>query len=228
MPPSTYAPNALQTVIIAWTGMDLTDFAGPVEVLSHARNDQRERLYNLTIAAETDESETSQNVSIHRHTGIEELVQNIDKYDVLILPGGGGFTADTVPDVPGLKNVMKAFTALQPRESNPRVLLTICAGVFFLAEAGLLVNKVATSHYFSLRDLQKLCDRHGETKIVRQHYVDVGDVGGTRVVVSGGITSGFDATLYLVEMQQGLGVAEKARAVLDAGWRREALPFGTF
>ncbi|KAK4495029.1 hypothetical protein PRZ48_013356 [Zasmidium cellare] len=228
MPPQPYAPAVLQTAIIAWTGMDLTDFTGPLEVLSHARNAQRERLYNVTVAAETELSETSQDISIYRHTSIEEMVQEIEKFDVLIIPGGGGFTADKIPEAPGLKSVLKTFIALPPRESNPRVLISICAGVFFLAEEGLLKGKVATSHYSALGDIQKLCDRHGGTKIVRQHYVDVGDVDGLRVIVSGGITSGFDAALYLVEVQQGFEVAEGARAVMYAWWRREALPFGTF
>lgn len=106
--------------------------------------------------------------------------------------------------------------------------MMICAGAFFLTKAGLLQDKVATSHNGSLGELQKLRNRHDGTKIVRQHYVDIGDVNGMRVIVSGRITSGFDVTLYLIEVQQGVEVAERARTVMDTTWRSEALLFGTF
>lgn len=221
-----YSTEAFKVGIIAWDGMDLTDFTGPVEVLSHVRNTSRERLFKVTIAAESAQSETTQDVTVSRHVDIAEFMTDIAEIDVLIVPGGGGFNADCVPHVPGLKKVLTAFINLPPRNGHPRILLSICAAAFFLAETGVLTGKVATCHYASLPELQKFCNRYGGTHLVRQHYVDVGNVNGLDIVVSGGITSGFDATLYVVEKLMGFDLAEKSRATMDALWRREALPHG--
>ena len=208
--------------------MDLTDFTGPLEALSHAKNVKGERFYDTTIVADCEVSSTSQNVRIARDIDVAAFVSTAEKFDILIVPGGGGFTADHIPPAQGVQEILRTFTSLPPRDNQCRKLVSICAGVFFLAQTGMLVDRVVTGHYASLGELKKLCEKHGGSHVVRQHYVDSGLVGGVRVIVSGGITSGFDATLYLIELQHGVGVAEKARATMDAHWRREALPFGTF
>lgn len=217
-----------KVAIVAWDGMDLTDFTGPMETLSHARDEQSMRLYDTTIVADRDVSTTSQNVSIKRDIDVDDFLNIVERFDILIIPGGGGFTADRIPSVPGVGEALQAYISLPPRNDQPRILVSICAGVFFLAQTGLLAGRVVTGHYASLGELKKICEKHGGSHVVRQHYVNSGVVQGTRIIVSGGITSGFDATLYLIELQHGLVVAEKARATMDAHWRREALPFGTF
>lgn len=213
--------------IIAWNGMILTDFSAPLEVLSHARNAKGEQFYKVTIVSDTEVAETAQGVSVVRHTDTSEFVKSPTKYDILIVPGGPGFTADNMPTVPGLVAALEAFKSLPSQSDRARIIMSICAGSFFLAQAGLLRGKSVTGHPFFLAELKKLCDRNGGSNVLRQHYVDAGTLDtGTRIITSGGITSGFDSTLYLVELEQGLACAEKARAIMDTNWRREALPAG--
>ena len=224
---TSYAQKPAEVAIIAWNGMDLTDFTAPVEVLSHARNPDGELLYRTTIVADTETSQASQGVSIVRHIDTPSFLKSPSEYDVLIVPGGGGFTADKVPEAPGLVAALEAFKELPSQPNRSRSIMSICAGSFFLAQAGILKGKSATGHPFFLAELGKLCDRNGGSNVVRQHYVDAGTIAtGTRIITSGGITSGFDSTLYMVEQQQGIECAEKARAIMDADWRREALPAG--
>lgn len=169
-----------------------------------------------------------QNVSIKRDIDVDDFVNSVEQFDILVVPGGGGFTADRIPQAPGVGEALKAFVSLPPRNDQPRILVSICSDVFFLAQTGLLAGRIVTGHYASLGELKTICEKHGGSRVVRQHYVTSGVVQGTRIIVCGGITRGFDATLYLIELQHGLLVAEKARATMDAHWRREALPFGTF
>ena len=224
---STYIDNAKEVAIVAWQDMDLTDFTGPLEVLSHARTSSRERLLRTTIAAASDLVGTSQGVKVGRDVDIPTLLSDLPKFDILIIPGGGGFSADSVVEAPGVREVLEAFAALPARPDSPRVIMSICAGAFFLAEAGMLVGKIATTHYAFLQELDKVGRRQGDIKIVRQHYVDAGvTANGTQVITSGGIVSGFDSTLYLLEQHFGFEVAERSRAIMDAAWRKEMTPYG--
>lgn len=210
--------------------MDLLDFIGPIEVLSHVRDNNRVRLSEVLVAADTEKSSTSQNVPITRDISTDEALEQLASFDILLVPGGGGFSEKTIPDQPGVKSVIKAFSQLpaSTERHTPRYIVSICAGVFFLAEQGLLKGKTVTVHYASLAELQKVCDANGGSKVVRQHYVDCGvlEQNGTRIITSGGIASGLDAAFYLAEKVWGFEYAEKARATMDAVWRREALPAG--
>lgn len=133
-----------------------------------------------------------------------------------------------MPQPAGLLSALRAFKQLDGGQGQ-RVILSICAGSFFLGQVGLLQGKVATAHPESLADLKRLCAKHGGSTIVRQHHVDAGlSSTGTRIVTSAGITSGFDAALYVVETEHGFPAADAARAIMDAEYRREALPFGIF
>ncbi|KAF2718861.1 class I glutamine amidotransferase-like protein [Polychaeton citri CBS 116435] len=230
MGPNSMILGTRQAAIVAWDGMDLTDFAGPVEAIQHASDTSQKRFFTLTIVAEKELSSTSENVHIPRHITLEEGVKGIAKYDVLLIPGGGGFTADHIPSAPAVEQMIEAFMTLPARPGQPRCIMSICAGSCFLARAGLLKGKVATSHPLTLPEIQKYCDRtngQGSTKIVRQHYVDAGvSENGTVIITTGGITSGFDGALYVIEVFCGLDVAQKAQWIMDSAWRREALPFG--
>ena len=217
-----------QVAIIAWDGMNLTDFTSSIEVLSHARNEAKDRLYKTTVVADSDLSTTSAGIVIKRDLNTELFLQNVENYDILVLPGGGAFTAENFPQPAGLLKSLEAFKQLDGK-GGQRVIMSICAGSFFLAAASLLKGKVATAHPFSLPELRKLCDKHGGSTVVRQHYVDAGlSDNGIGLIVSGGITSGFDAALYLVEKEQGYPMSERVRAVMDAEYRREALPYGIY
>lgn len=154
--------------------MDLTDFTGPLEVLSHARNNDQERLVETTIAAATEITKTSQNVGITRDVDISTMLSELDSFDVLIIPGGGGFTVEQIPAAPGVREVLNSWAKLPARVDRARVIMSICAGAWFLADAGLLVGKTATTHYAYLAGLTEVGRRHGKLNVVRQHYVDAG------------------------------------------------------
>lgn len=93
--------------------------------------------------------------------------------------------------------------------------------LFFLVSAGILAGRRATTHYTIIPELAELCAKYGQTEVIRKRFVDAGLLdNGVRLVSSGGISSGFDAALYVVEVLCGLPGAEKASDVLDYQRRR--------
>jgi transcriptional regulator GlxA family with amidase domain len=81
---------------------------------------------------------------------------------------------------------------LRERPSEQTVILSICGGAQMVADAGILDGHTATSHHTTLNVVEKT---HPEVSWVRGlRYVDDG-----RFVSSAGVTSGIDATLYVIQ-----------------------------
>jgi transcriptional regulator GlxA family with amidase domain len=83
------------------------------------------------------------------------------------------------------------------------ILAAICTGSMLLAAAGLLRGRPATTHHGALEDL-----RTAGAEVIRARVVDDGDI-----VTAGGVTSGLDLALWLVERFAGpqLAVAVEQR-----------------
>lgn len=111
--------------------------------------------------------------------------------------------------------LIKAFCALQRKKidkndplSGERILFSVCTGSLFLATAGVLSSpklKVTTHprYYSVLKEILKEREKKGEGEggeVVESRYVvNKVDEKGVRVVTCGGVTSGFDGALWLVE-----------------------------
>jgi transcriptional regulator GlxA family with amidase domain len=91
---------------------------------------------------------------------------------------------------------------IQQAESRGSVLASVCTGAMILASAGALTGRRATTHHSAWADL----DAAGAT-LVRERVVDDGDR-----VTAGGVTSGLDLALHLVERFAG---AELAAAIAE-------------
>ncbi|GIK05303.1 hypothetical protein Aspvir_009409 [Aspergillus viridinutans] len=214
----------IQTCILSFEKMDLVDFAGPLETLSHVRGPSGDRLFSITVAGPSDEITTLQDLAIKRNISFEQAMSSLAQFDVLIVPGASYVVTKELCflDFPVIQIIQK-FSSLPKDESrvHPRLLLSVCSGAFFLASAGILAGRRATTHYTIIPELAELCAKYDQTEVIRKRFVDAGLLdNGVRVVSSGGISSGFDAALYVVEILCGLSCAEKASDVLDYQWRR--------
>jgi len=102
--------------------------------------------------------------------------------DVLVVPGAPSLWRGG--DLPaGLSEAMQAFR--QPG----KLLASVCTGGVLVARAGHFKGRNATTHKSALQELQA----QGAT-LVAARVVDDGDL-----LSSGGVTSGIDLALYLVE-----------------------------
>lgn len=57
---------------------------------------------------------------------------------------------------------------------------------------------------------------------MRVRYVDAGTNGhGVRIISSGGVSCGLDASLYAVELKVGRKAADAMAAMMEYAWRRD-------
>jgi transcriptional regulator GlxA family with amidase domain len=92
-------------------------------------------------------------------------------------------------------------------------IVSVCAGAFLLAEAGLLDGRRATTHW---QRSDELAERHPAVRVdPAPIYAQDG-----RIFTSGGATAGFDLALSLVERDLGFTIAQEVAKTLVLYLRR--------
>lgn len=128
--------------------------------------------------------------------------------DVLVVPGG---VVDTVLACPATLGWVRRAA------EGARLVASVCTGVFVLAEAGVLTQGPATTHWEDVPDLRERYPRLDVRENVR--WVDQG-----RTVTSGGISAGIDMALHLVARLAGQPLAERTARQMDYAWMQNPIP----
>jgi putative intracellular protease/amidase len=204
-----------RVAVLLFPGADVLDYAGPIEMLSSATHNKDfnapEPVFDIqTVAREKDVpiSTGHEDLLIQPHIFITELLETLERFHFLIVPGG---RPAVMEHVIGMKDgmeleVIKAFTKLPPAtDGQERIMLSVCTGALLLGAAGVLSGLKVTTHHLALDQLRMICDRGGggsKTEVIGgQRFVDAGVVkDGLRIVTAGGVSSGLDAALHLVEL----------------------------
>jgi len=99
------------------------------------------------------------------------------------------------------------------------VVMSVCTGAYRLAQAGVLKGKKATTHHDFYDDFQK---QFPEVSLQRGlRFVQSDPV----VFTAGGLSSGIDLALHIVELYFGRAAAEKTAKYMEyegKGWLRDA------
>jgi transcriptional regulator GlxA family with amidase domain len=145
-----------------------------------------------------------------------------DKTD--IVTSGGlklvpNYTFANVPEtkvvvIPAQKGSDAMIEWLRKVAVTADVTMSVCTGAFKLAKAGLLSGRAATTHHEFLDQLQK---EYPDIQVKR----GVRFVEGEKISTAGGLTSGTDLALRVVERYFGREVAEAAAVYMEyqgKGW----------
>lgn len=111
--------------------------------------------------------------------------------DTLVVPGGLRTPQELDPAV---------VRALPELVARSRRVMAVCTGAFYLADAGLLDGRRATTHWASAGELAR---RYPAVEVDARQLVSIDGA----VVTTGGVASGIDATLELVAREDGEEVA---------------------
>ena len=129
------------------------------------------------------------------------------------------YTFANVPDVkvvviPAQKGSDAMIEWLRKVTPTTDVTMSVCTGAFKLAKAGLLSGKAATTHHDYLDKLQK---EYPDIQVKR----GVRFVEGEKISTAGGLTSGTDLALRVIERYFGRAVAQSTAAYMEyqgTGW----------
>lgn len=172
---------------------DLMDVANPYEVFCWAKPFWRGAGVELDvklIGHECDAPVTAFNgASLMTHASFRELDDT--QLDVIFVPGGGDAYID------GALHDAELLKFVRQQAESATWVSSVCTGAFVLAEAGLLNGVQATTHWSYLTRFQAT---YPQVQLVNGYPRFVHD---GRFLTGGGISSGIDASLFLIGMIAG-------------------------
>ncbi len=196
--------------IVVFDGFDELDAIAPFEVLrSAALVDGADIEVKLVTLDGADEVTGAHGLRMRADGQLGETP------DVLIVPGGGwnnraprGTWAETQRG-----ELPEAIARLHGAGTT---VAAVCAGGMLAAAAGLTKGRPAVTHHLALGDL-----RDAGAEVVEARVVDDGDL-----VTAGGVTSGLDLALWLLERHFGARIASAVEGRLEherrgVVWRSE-------
>ncbi len=197
--------------IVLFDGFDPLDVIAPYEVLLAGGAAAGGALTVELVSAEGPREVASglANLALHATATLDP-----DRADLIIVPGAAGPVSDDegrgeVDTIPVLlaRTTQTNLPALMRRAlDNPRVTVaTVCGGSLALSMAGLLEGRHAVTHHMGM-------DALGATGAIpiRARVVDDGDL-----VTAGGVTSGLDLGLYLLERELGSRIALSVAELIE-------------
>ena len=195
--------------IVVFEGADEMDVVGPYRVLGGV-NDVRTFVdaprVKLHLVAEKKEA-------LHLAFGLEVTptheFQDCPPLDVLVIPGGSSNNERPGRRVQQRNESLRGFVLKHAAGAD--VTASVCTGTFILAEAGLLSGRRANTNAFYRQELKELMDSRGETFVLVPERV----VWDERLATAGGVTSGIDLGLSVVERLCGAGVRRAVEVALE-------------
>jgi transcriptional regulator GlxA family with amidase domain len=170
-------------------GVEILDFAGPMEVFSYAG-------FEVFTISKTKDPIVSQGIlKIIPDFSIDDAPPS----DILAFFGGNAGVASNDKAVIDWVNARKPTTDYH---------FSVCTGAFIIAKAGLLDNMTATTFHLSIEDLQK---SNPNTKVLSNvRFVDNG-----KIITTAGISAGIDGALHLVAKLKGEQAAKDVAAYME-------------
>lgn len=221
------SPTPFKVLYALHPSLDTLDFTGPLEIFSHATyqptsdtDNAESKVFQPTISAVSEFTTSTQKAIFKRHISIIEAHSTLAEYNVLVIPGGGSqpvLDGQTEPI-----HLIKAFAALPKKaDGSTRYLLSVCTGSLFLAEAGVLDGLSGTTHVNYYGQLGKIAAKKGKTTVLDERFVvnKVDEEKGLRIITSGGVSCGLDASLWLVEHIAGSESKERVMKIVQYAWR---------
>ena len=204
-------PHTMHAQIVLFDGFDPLDVIGPYEVLIAGGVATSGALTVELVSVEGPREVVSGSGGLVLHA---TAMLDPDTADLIIVPGAAGRISepedgqeiDTIPRLLARTLETDLPTLMKKALDNPKVLVaTVCGGSLALAMAGLLEGRHAVTHFMGM-------DVLGATGAIpiQARVVDDGDL-----VTAGGVTSGLDLGLYLLEREFGPRIANAVEEVFE-------------
>ncbi|KAF1835608.1 class I glutamine amidotransferase-like protein [Decorospora gaudefroyi] len=219
----------LKVAVYLYPKADVLDFSGPIEIYQHHHSSNpKEDIpppFSVTTFAHHASITSSSSALVYTpNATFASVSAHILDYDILLLPGAHWDTITELIESAAGKEVsalIKRFADAKPREeTGVRILQSVCTGSVLLAAAGVLAGRTATTHHLGLDMLKRVADEaaggDAHVNVVRKRWVDAGTTeAGVRIVTAGGVSSGIDATLWIVEQTFGKEAAEFSAEIAE-------------
>ena len=185
--------------IVVYDGLDEMDALGPMEVLRSAAAAGAD--LTARLVTRTPQSLVTGAYGLRF---VPDGTFTLGEANVIVIVGGGWAIR---ADRGAWGEVQRGdwLPLLADAAKSADVVAGVCTGTMLLAHAGIVGTRRACTHHTAWDDLRAT----GAT-LVKDRVVDDGDL-----ITSGGVTSGIDLALWLVEREFGRDLAERVAARME-------------
>jgi len=196
-PPADGTP--IPVAFVLTDGATMIDFSGPWEVFQDAGGpDGADHFRLFTVGASKNPIHTSGGMTV------------IPDYSFADAP------VARIVVIPAQRGAPELADWLRQRDKDADVVMSVCTGAFQLGKAGLLDGKQATTHHNFFSQFEKSFPK--ATLVKGRRYVQSDDV----IYTAGGLTSGIDLALHIVEQYLGRDAAQRTADYMEyqsTGWK---------
>ncbi len=187
--------------VLIYPGFDELDALAPWEILAGLAGRLPEQHSAALVTLDgTGPIAASHGTVLHPNAALSE------RPDVLVVPGGPWVDYHPRAGTRRAAEEGSVPAAIAERHARGTVVASVCTGAMLLAAAGLLDGRPAITHHGAVDDLRAT----GAEVVEGARVVDDGDV-----VTAGGVTSGLDLALWLLERFVGPQAAHAAERGLE-------------
>jgi putative intracellular protease/amidase/YHS domain-containing protein len=199
--PNLIVPPAKGTIPVAFVisdGAVVIDFSGPWEVFQDTHSPHGDPFFHLYTVAETTRPITA---SAGLKIVPDFTFQNAPPPKVIVIPAQNGESA-------------AMLNWIRTSAKTADLTMSVCTGAYVLAKTGLLAGKAATTHHGAFTDFAM---EFPDIQLKRgARFVEDGNLAS-----SGGLSSGIDLALRVVERYYGREQAERTADMMEyqgQGW----------
>ncbi|WP_080056382.1 DJ-1/PfpI family protein [Spirosoma aerolatum] len=191
--------DTTRVAILLFPGVELLDFAGPLEVFNHM-----EAATVYTVAAQSGPMTIMQKML----TVVPEYTLSTAPLpDVLVVPGGR------------MEEVMQDSSVvnwISRTSAHRKLTMSVCTGTFLLNKAGMLDGKTITTHWAATHMLQQIAPK--ATVMEHTRFVDQGNL-----LTTAGVSAGIDGALHVVARLKGMEAAKQIARIMEYdNWEPQA------
>lgn len=192
-----------QIDILLYEGFDELDAVAPFEVFQNAASAGADCEVSLVTHEKRERVTASHGLDV----GVDGQLASPGAEgapDLLLVPGGG-WSGE------GDQGVRREYESgdlpekITAHHAAGTTIASVCTGAMLLERAGVLGKGPAITHQSAVADLEA-----AGVKVPDRRVVDVG-----QVVTAGGVTSGLDLALHLVQREFGEDIADEVATVLE-------------
>jgi len=199
------SPPSLKVAFVVTNGANVIDLAGAWEVFQDTMFDDASGHHMPFELFTVSQSTKPVAMTGGLHVVPSHTFSDAPHPDIVVVGAQAG--------APGLREWLRA------RAGDSRVVMSVCTGAFKLADAGLLDGKKATTHHDYLDNFAKKFPKVNLQRGPR--FVQADDV----IYTAGGLTSGVDLALHIVEKFYGRTIADRTAAYME--YQRWSAPKAT-
>lgn len=214
-----------KVAILVYEGIDVLSFSGPLQIFSqdsHYNTEESDQFFDVQTVAAKRSIRAASSLNVEVDLIIEEILDDLANFDILLLPGAEISVLKKLIDHDGPElHLIRCYTSCDTK--RPRMVFSICTGALLLAAAIQLPGMTVTTHQDAISVLQEILTRVTDSQsnaVVHRRFVDGGLLKGTKVqiITSAGVSSGMDATFYIICRLLSAEVASSISQEMEYGW----------